>query len=240
MNTRHKFGLWACCLVVIAATSSAYGDVLYIPITTKFQGNISPPGPPPWIIITLDDIANNGSLEMTIDNAGLLSGGFVSELYLNFDDTEDVTLLNFAHLAGQDVGSFIAPSVGSATTPIELGMNAYKADGEGYFDIRFEFDTTSNAPDKRLGPGESIAYTITHPSVWLTLEMFLQWSEASGGSGPYVAAVHLQGSEPSIGGWFSHGTSEDGGEPVIVPEPASGILLALTGAALLTRRRKKP
>jgi hypothetical protein len=252
MKVTHRFVLLAYCAVLAISASVASGAVLAIPMMKKFSGTPSPPALPPWVYIYLDDSAQNGSLELWIDNAGL-TDGIVTEVYMNFkdmdpDDAYDVAQLKFTPLLAKNVGSFIVPSVGSSSTPIELAQddpNDFKADGDGYFDIRMEFESSNGSAEADRfgvdsdGTPEKIYYELTHPNIWLTLAMFMEWSAPGGGAGPYMAAMHLQSSQAALGGWVSHDDEGTPGYPEIVPEPATLVLLLSASGGLLINRRRK-
>lgn len=102
---------------------------------------------PPWVSATFQD-ANNGVL-LTIANSGLATGEFVSGVYFNFDPADNVNNLRFAFQNAS--GSFSAPSVSA-------GKNAFKADGDNYYDILLGFST---ADGQKFAGDDSITYLIS-------------------------------------------------------------------------------
>jgi hypothetical protein len=110
----------------------------------------------------------------------------------------------------------------------DLGTDAFKADGDGKYDIRFDFGLT---PSTAFSASDYLTYTITGIPT-LTSSNFQFLSKPAGGHGPFYAAIHVLGigimdvNDLSDSGWVA-------GQPstlVVVPEPASGLLLLLAAA----------
>lgn len=165
-------------------------------------------------------IANSGAntVTFTITNN---TDGFVDELYLN-------NLL--APLAGTGFACVNCTAIGG-NLAIDFGSNAFKADGDGFFDVLITFPTSGS---NRLDTGESITFTMT--ATGLTSDSFVDWScdtcQGAGGNGPFRIAAHVQ-STASSGGqsvWISEGE---------LPEPTSMLLLGtgLLGVAARIRKR---
>lgn len=111
-------------------------------------------------------------------------------------------------------GAFQAPA-------INLGVNAFKADGDGKFDIQLVFATSGGAAPSadRFEGGESVSYAVTGIPA-LTAQSFNALSAPGGGQGAYVMAAHVQGigADGSLSGWVA---------PAPLPEPSMMSLIVL-------------
>jgi hypothetical protein len=204
----------------IAQNANAAGTLFSF--DTDFSGLSTPPaGPGPWTTATFLDVAP-GTVDLTIDNIGLSSGEFISGLYFNLNPLDDATGLTF-NLLGT-LGTFAVPT-------ISLGRDDFKADGDGKYDILFGFGTASGTT---FTVGNSITFRITGIA-GLTAADFNFLSAPAGGSGPFYAAAHVQGTPPNNGGscWIEPGLG-----PMPVPEPSSSLLLAMAAGMWFTFRRR--
>jgi hypothetical protein len=174
---------------------------------TVFQGAPVPGSPAPWVDATFQDIAI-GTVLLTITAAGDLPGTYFINgnsqggLFFNLNPSLDPTDLSFTTVAAN--GSF-----GDA---VLTGVDAYNADGDGYYDINVRFSTHT------FSAGSSISYQIVDIyNAFLSASDFMYISAVGGGQGPYYAAAHLQG---GISTWVAST------QVTPVPEPGAGALLA--------------
>ena len=141
-------------------------------------------------------------------------------------DIDDLYFNNI--LAGTDWGT-AGPC--AACSAINFGSNAFKADGDGFYDLQVMFpsDLGSHGPN-RFAPGETVVFTVS--ATGITPESFLSFSAPGGGSGPFQVAAHVISIDSQSGqsGWISD-------QPV--PEPAALLLLGtgLIGVAARLRKR---
>lgn len=181
---------------------------------TVFSGANAFSGPAPWVNATFQD-TNNGVV-LTIANSGLASSEFISGVYLNFDPADNVNNLSFT--LQNTIGSFSAPSV-------SMGEDAFKADGDGYYDILLNFST---ADGHKFTGGDSVTYLITGVA-GLTSSDFAYLS-TPGGDAPngFYAAAHAQGLTGGQSAWIE---PANGPVPIVpVPEPSP---VAFVGAGII-------
>ena len=207
-------------------SARASGTNLAFQLDTIFSANsVAPTGPGPWITTTFADAP--GGVLMTISNVNLTAGEKLDVADFNLNPNLSVANLTFS-LQSQ-VGSFSAPTIGQST-------DNFKADGDGYYDFQFMFQTGNN--NSFMG-GDSITYLVAGiPG--LTPEDFAYLSKPSNGNGagPFYAALHVQntGSSGNNSAWTEPGS---GPSFYVVPEPCLSALLGLGAAVALALRPRR-
>jgi hypothetical protein len=210
-------GLLAAGWVMIGAASGS-AATLILPLNLIFSG-LTPPCSSPWGTATFTDVGSN-KVELTLQaNLSSCGGAFISKWYFNLDPALNPSSLSFSFVSKS--GTFTNPS-------ISTGVNAFKADGDGKFDIRFEFATKSG---NRFDNTDSIKYSITGPSGFDALD-FNFVSVPAGGEGTFRTAAHIQGFGDS--GWAG-----DGPDVRRVPEPGTLALMGTAVAGALTVRVRR-
>jgi hypothetical protein len=219
------------CSVLALVAGDARATVMQANIDQVFSGTATPVGNQPWLTAMFDDTGlPAGQVKVTLTVSGLVAPEKVDGWYINVGpDSEqtpgainpiDPTSLTFS--APTKVGIFDDPT-------INLGNNAFKADGDGLYDIRFDF-STSNGHD--FGAGDSVSYIVTGPAS-MNADSFTYLSKPAGGVGPYYEAAHIL----SIGqGGNSVWASPTTGPGNPVPEPAAIVLGLVGGCAMLGAR----
>jgi PEP-CTERM motif len=215
-------------MALLPAKSSAASGITY-QFDNEFSSGTPPAGPAPWITATIQTVTP-GTVQLTIANNGLLGSEFVSGFYLNLNTNFNPLNLSISYVSG--AGSFLIPSVASGT--IELGTDSFKADGDGKYDVLFDFSTVSGST---FGAGESVTYQISGIS-GLDANDFVYLSAPNGGHGPFYAAAHVQGigAEGGFSGWVEPSL---GAQPFLVPEPSSSMLVVFGLGFLGFVRRSK-
>ena len=214
----------AALLVSLLAPSKAAAD-FYYHLNNTFSGS-SPSGPAPWVDAFFHDVSP-GTVDLTISAVGLTGTEFLSEFYINLNPIDFATNLVFTKLSTS--GTFSLPSISE-------GTDSFKADGDGKYDVLFNFGTANGTT---LDGGESITYQITGIAGLTALD-FNYLSLPAGGHGPFLAAGHVQGimCSTDTSGWIS----PTGLTPV--PEPSTSVLLSaalglIGGARWFFARAKK-
>jgi hypothetical protein len=203
---------------VLAAASVASADFLAIDLNFEFSGATAPSGSAPWLRA---EFSSSTAGEVDLKLISLLHGDNekITKWTFNLDPALSATGLNVTHDGGQ------------APASVSKGVDAFKADGDGYFDLLFSFPTSGNT----FGKGETAEFTITSADP-ITAASFAYLSV----NGPpskngFMSAAHVQGIGPGGGqsGWIA---------PTMVPLPApvalGGAGLALAAGMGAWRRRR--
>jgi hypothetical protein len=114
----------------------------------KFSDTGSAPSgspPPPWLTATFNDGVVSGSVQLTPVATNLVQDEFVSDWYLNLDPAHGPILLDITYALG-----------GPEASNISTEVNAFEADGDGFFDILFEFPTALDT----FGPDDFVVYNM--------------------------------------------------------------------------------
>lgn len=187
------------------------------------DGAVAPDGPAPYATVTLDDGGGSGSVVMTLSISGDVGAADLTELYLNFDPNLTLGNLNFAY-----DGSSTGPA--AINSPIDVGTNAFQSDGDGKFDIFFNFPTS--APN--VSAGDTVIYNITSSDA-ITANSFNFLSDMGGGEGTYLAASKWQSTGPAP----FNDSAWVGASPVPVPAAVWLFGSGLIGLVAVARRKKQ-
>ena len=204
------------CSVLTAGQASASTLTYFYDV--EFSGGTEPQGTSPWLTATFDDNtgqANSVYLTMSADN--LVGTEFVNDWYFNFDTALSPSLLTFSYVSG----------TAGAADNILTGSDAFKADGDGNYDILFDY--TESTTGDRFTSGETATYEIFYTSP-IDVSSFNYFSYEGGGQGSYLAAAKVQ----------AINYNEDlSGFVGVVPEPVSSTLFIIGGATLGFRRFRR-
>jgi len=182
-----------------------------------------------------------GTLKATLTDLG--SGQVELKLESNLQGTEFVQNGWYFNVANGHVGELNFERTAYSGTfynddgtilnqaTISKGLNAFKADGDGSYDIMFKFDNDNNQPNKRFGAGDSVTYKITSGYALDVLDIsdFVQESEPKGDRGIFYTAAH-------VGGIVDTGDGTSGW--IAVPEPSTYIAGGLLLIPLLVQLRR--
>jgi hypothetical protein len=219
---------------------AAVGATLLLPATTaqassvsfdldfEFSGAVAPDGAAPWLSATFTDVAP-GTVDVTMDATGLNDiQENIKGWYFNLDPVLDLSELTFTN--GAHMGSFNNPT-------FSKGMNSFKADGDGFFDLLFTF-AAGGGPNARFNAGEvfSGTFSSTEP---ISASSF-NFGSVGGSKGSLLTAAHVRSTGTGNGdsGWIAPGDPPT--PPVSVPEPSIYLSLAtiLLGGVYGAKRRR--
>jgi hypothetical protein len=209
-------------LALLLLPSAARATTLTYGANFEFSNAQAPGGSTPWFTVVFDDHNSVGSVDFLLSAGNLVASENISELDLNLIPSQyaDIPLTFSSELKA---GSFDSAVISQA-------VDAFKADGDGFYDIQLLF-TTGGTAAKVFNNGDVLHYTISGPG--LTATSFQSLSNPGGGAGPYYIAGHVQnttGAGHGGSGWVTDSTGGTIGGPNI-PEPTT-IVMSLIAAAL--------
>ena len=198
---------------------SAHAATVTFNYTESF-GAVSPDGPAPWATSVIEDIAQD-TVRLTMSVADTVGQAVLTGMYFSLVDDSQSTLdgLDFTYVSGS----------GPAASQVLATTDGFMADGDGSYDILFDFPPPPGPPS--FGFGDTVVYEITGGGLD-ALDFNVFGTPGPGGNpGPFLSVARFQSTGPSGG---------DSDWVGAVPVPAavwlfgSG-LLGLVGVA----RRKK-
>src|SRR5215472_10922168 len=110
------------------------------------DGPVSPVQP--WVKATFTDGTTPGTVLLSVSNPNLTGGENVDQLYINLNPIFSPNDLTF---------TLQSSSPGFTPPTISEGANSFKADGDGKYDVLFQFSQGGTA----FGVGDSMTYLIS-------------------------------------------------------------------------------
>ncbi len=222
-----KYTLWVVFLsflVLSIIPMAAHADLQFDLDTQFSDGGTDPEGTtPPWLSATFVDTGAN-MVQLTMDASGLVEVEWVDDWFFNFDPNLTLTALSIDYDSGQAAGTvlFVSP-------------DAHQADGDGKFDIKFDFPSQGFTKDK------TSVYDIAYSGTGTMDELSFNFESVDGGGeGAYKSAAHVQAidtpgsdDDDEQSGWIGGGNGlfgdDDDDDIFEVPEPSTLPLILLGG-----------
>ena len=217
--------------LLVAALPSTQAAVGLMNLSATFTGTA--PAVSPALQVRFEDGFGANVVRITMDATNLTGNEFVSNWFLNVNPLIDPATLSFSLVSAPGVPSF-------GVSNILKGANAYRADGDGFYDLEFDFPPPPGSFAAKFTSGEKVVVDAYRSSGLAFSDFFFLSAPAGPGNpGPFYAAAHVQGiGAGNDSGWIGTGSADI----TAIPEPASGAMLAASTvfAALWLRRRIRP
>jgi VPDSG-CTERM exosortase interaction domain len=215
MNALSKYAL----STLLGVSISYNANALTFDLNTQYSGGAQPSG---FLRVAITDTGTPSTVQITLTSF-LQGTEFASDVYLNLDPTLNPSLLTGLVTPTSTTGTFVNPTV-------NLGANAFSADGGGRYDINFAFQT--GPPSARFDNGDSVTYLVGGITGLDALDFSFLSQPPNGGNGFHIAAAHIQAITPNSSGSTSSfvSTVPDGG--------ATAMLLGIAFVSLGAFRRR--
>jgi hypothetical protein len=218
--------------LVLSATPvvrAAVDPSVEVGVDTSYAGTGPKSSTTPWVDSSFQDIAPD-TVRLTITADNLSNPEYLQSLYLNFNDTKQVTSLIFTPVFSLWQGL-------EDNFSLQLSRNNEQAATGGNYDILLDF-STSHGASRRFGTGDQVVFDITTSQANTELSSLdFAMRSVPGSAGSFYAAAFIQGTG------FNHKDSDFAGASTFtvlgVPEPASGFAAAsvcLIGLGVYLRR----
>ena len=195
MNTRlfTLTALPAAALLAAVATVPAQAATVTFEYTQSF-GAAAPLGSSPWATAVFDDGGSAGSVTLTMNATGTIGDANITQMYFNFDPSLDVTNLVFTY----DVASTGPAAAGGGNNGIFTEVDAFQADGDGKYDILFDFPPPTG--NTKWMAGETVTYTITSTDDIMASSFNFLSAPGGNSAGPFLSVARFQSTGPNGNG----------------------------------------
>jgi hypothetical protein len=207
MHARHLLFLG----LLFAGTALPHADAAMTTLDLNFVFSGTAPGESqPWLTLNFQDVAPN-TVQLTFNAVNLpATGEFVSGWYVNFNPALDSDLSKLSF-------SIVSNPTGLANSNISVGADAFGADGDGLYDLLFNFPTSGTT----FTSGEKVVVDVSGLNGFSVNESdFLYQSTKRGGNGVYYSAAHVQAESGGASGWVGATAVS------VIPEPTSYAAIA--------------
>jgi hypothetical protein len=187
-------------------------------------GGVAPTGT--WATATFIDVGVD-HVQLTLNVTNNLTVENISAFYFNYEG--DATALTINAQAG-----------GGSTASVQQGNNSYMADGDGLYDLLFDFPPPPGNFSAKFTAGETVIYDITGTGV-SAANFYTLAAPSQSQVGPFYAAAKLGGipCDQYDANCISMGGTTSAWAAGIVPEPVSSALFIVGAATLGFRRFRK-
>jgi len=216
-------------LTVHPVARAAVDTSVEIGVNSSYAGTAPKSSTTPWVDSFFEDVAPD-TVRLTITADNLANPEYLQSLYLNFNDTKQVTSLIFTPVFSLWQGV-------DHDFSLQLNRNNEQAATGGNFDILLGFSSSPGA-SRRFGTGDEVVFDITTAQANTSLSSLdFAMRSVPGSAGSFYAAAFIERTGSN------HKDSDFAGATTFtvlgVPEPASGFAAAsvcLVGLAIYLRR----
>ncbi len=220
-KVRGMHALSAAALLAAVAAVPAQAATVTFQYTQSF-GTTPPIGSSPYATAVFDDDGSAGSVTLTMTATSTIGAADITGMYFNLVDDSTVTLdgLGFSYVSGPAVNS------------VSVGTNAYRADGDGYYDILFDYPPPGGPAN--FNAGDVSVYTITGTDLLASdFNVIGSPGPGAGNPGPFLSVARFQST-----GADGKGSDWVGASPVPVPAAVWLFGSGLMGLIGIARRKK--